>query len=156
MPDNYFHTGLIHLALPHARIIHVERHPLDTCLSCFTRLFSHPQEYTYDLYELGRFYREYSLLMDHWRTVLPAGAFYSISYQELVEDMGTHARRLIDYCGLNWDDACLTPHKTRRNIRTASLTQVRQPVYTSSVARWKKYERFLGPLIEGLGEALKN
>jgi len=151
MPDNYFHIGMIHLALPNARIIHVERNPLDTCLSCFTRLFSHPQEYTYDLYELGRVYREYSHLMDHWRAVLPEGSFYTIRYEELVEDTQTQARRLLDYCGLEWNDACLEPHKTKRNIRTASITQVREPVYRSSVTRWKKYERFLGALIEGLG-----
>ncbi|HEU5048604.1 MAG TPA: sulfotransferase [Rickettsiales bacterium] len=155
MPHNYFHMGAIHLALPNAKIIHVERHPLDTCLSCFIRLFSHPQEYTYNLYDLGRYYREYSQLMDHWRAVLPADSFYTIRYEELVADMETHARKLISYCGLSWDDACFEPHKTRRDIRTASVTQVRQPVYTSSVARWKKYERFLGPLIEGLGNVLK-
>lgn len=150
MPENYFHLGMIHLALPNARIIHIERNPLDTCLSCFTHLFSHPQEYTYDLYELGRFYREYSLLMDHWRTVLPKGSFCTIRYEELVDDVDTQARRMIDYCGLEWNDACLAPHKTKRNIRTASITQVRKPIYQSSVARWKKYEQFLGPLEAGL------
>jgi len=156
MPDNYFHIGMIHLAFPQAKIIHVERHPLDTCLSCFTHLFSHPQEYTYDLYELGRFYREYSHLMDHWSSVLPQGSFYTIRYEDLVEDTETQARRLIDYCGLEWNDACLEPHKIKRAVRTASVAQVRQPVYKSSVARWKKYERFLGPLIEGLGDALED
>jgi tetratricopeptide (TPR) repeat protein len=155
MPENYLFIGMIKLILPNAKIIHVSRHPLDTCLSCFTRLFSFHQEGTYDLYELGRLYREYKLLMDHWRAVLPPNSFMDIRYEDLVDDTETHARRLIEYCGLPWDEACLEFHKTKRNVRTASVTQVRQPIYKSSVARWAKYERYLGPLIEGLGEAME-
>ena len=155
MPINFLHIGLIHLILPNAKIVHVSRHPLDTCISCFTRLFAHNQDCTYDLKELGRFYKAYSDTIKHWRKVLPKGAFYDVRYEELVEDTETQSRRLIEYCGLPWSEACLEPHKHERSIKTASVTQVRQPVYKTSVARWKKYEKFLGPLIEGLGDALE-
>jgi tetratricopeptide (TPR) repeat protein len=154
MPINFLHIGLIHLILPQAKIVHVSRHPLDTCISCFTRLFAHNQDATYDLNELGRFYKAYNDMMKHWRQALPAGSFYDIRYEKLVEDTETEARRLVDYCGLDWNDNCLDFHKNERSIRTASVTQVRQPIYKSSLARWKKYEKFLGPLIAGLGDAL--
>lgn len=152
MPINFVHVGLIHLILPNAKIVHVNRNPLDTCISCFTRLFAHNQNQTYDLKELGRFYRGYHHLMKYWRTTLPKGAFYDVQYEALVDDTETEAKRLIDYCGLEWNESCLAFHKNKRNIRTASLTQVRQPIYKTSVARWKKYEKYVGPLIEGLGD----
>jgi tetratricopeptide (TPR) repeat protein len=153
MPINFVHVGLIHLILPHAKIVHVNRNPLDTCISCFTRLFAHNQNQTYDLRELGRFYKGYDELMKYWRAALPKGAFYDVQYEALVDDTEAEAKRLIDYCGLDWNESCLAFHENKRNIRTASLTQVRQPIYKTSVARWKKYEKFLGPLIEGLGDA---
>jgi tetratricopeptide (TPR) repeat protein len=152
MPANFFQIGLIHLILPNAKIIHVNRHPLDTCISCFTRLFAHNQDATYDLYELGRFYRGYHDIMNHWRRVLPKNSFYDIQYEKLVEDTETQAKALIKYCGLEWHESCLAFYENKRSIRTASVTQVRQPIYKSSLARWKKYEKFLGPLIEGLGD----
>jgi tetratricopeptide (TPR) repeat protein len=152
MPAQYLTLGLIPLLLPNARIIHVRRNPVDTCLSCFTRLFNRHQDATYDLTELGRHYRNYALLMDHWRALLPAGSFLEVQYEDIVADMETQARRLIDFCGLEWNDACLAFHKTKRNIRTASVTQVRQPIYSSSVERWRNYERFLGPLLTALGD----
>ena len=152
MPANFFAVGLIHLMLPNARIIHMNRNPLDTCLSCFSRLFNHGQHHTYHLTELGLYYRNYSKLMNHWREVLPEGAFLDLQYEELVSDNETQTRKLIDYCGLEWNDACLESHKQKRSIRTASVTQVRQPVYSSSVDRWKRYEKFLGPLIDALGD----
>lgn len=154
MPINFLHIGLIHLILPQAKIVHVSRHPLDTCISCFTRLFAHNQDCTYELKELGRFYRSYSDTIKHWRKVLPNNTFYDVRYEDLVADTATQSRKLIEYCGLDWNDACMEPHKHERSIKTASVTQVRQPVYKTSVARWKKYEKFLGPLIEGLGDAL--
>ena len=152
MPANYLALGVIPLLLPHARIVHVRRNPVDTCLSCFTRLFNKHQDATYDLHELGRHYANYARLMDHWRAVLPGGAFLEVVYEDIVADMEGQARRLIDWVGLPWHDACLSFHTTQRNIRTASVTQVRQPIYTSSVERWRHYEPFLGPLLAALGE----
>lgn len=153
MPANYFHIGLIHLAMPEAKIIHVNRNPLDTCISCFTRLFSHNQNSTYDLKELGSYYRNYKNMIDHWHEVLPKGSFYDICYEDLVADTETEAKKLIEYCDLEWDDACLEFHKNTRNIRTASVTQVRQPIYNTSIERWRKYEKYLAPLLEGLGDS---
>ena len=155
MPGNFQLLGLIHLILPNAKIIHVRRNPLDTCISGFTRLFRSNQNQSYDLYEQGRFYRDYAHLMQHWREVLPKGAFYEVQYEELVQDNENQVRQLVDYCGLPWDDACLQSHKTRRTVRTASITQVRQPIYTSSLERWRRYEKYLGPLKEGLGSVLE-
>ncbi|HTN93507.1 MAG TPA: sulfotransferase, partial [Gallionella sp.] len=152
MPANYFAVGLIHLMLPNAKIIHVNRNPVDTCLSCYTRLFNRKQEHTYDLAELGRYYVQYARLMQHWRNVLPAGAFLDVKYEDIVADQEAQARKLIAYCGLEWNEACLDFHNTKRSIRTASVTQVRQPIYTSSVERWRHYEEFLGPLLDALGD----
>jgi tetratricopeptide (TPR) repeat protein len=152
MPSNYFTVGLIHLMLPNAKIIHVHRNPVDTCLSCYTRLFNRKQEYTYDLAELGKYYVHYVRLMEHWRKVLPAGAFLDVRYEDIVTDQETLARKLIEYCGLEWNQACLEFHNTRRSIRTASVTQVRQPIYSTSMERWRHYEKFLGPLLEALGD----
>lgn len=155
MPVNYLGLGLIPLMLPQARIIHVRRDPVDTCVSCFTRLFNRDQQATYDLYELGRHYRNYARLMEHWRRVLPPGSFLDVDYEEIIENQEAQARRLIDWIGLEWNDACVEFHKTKRNIRTASVTQVRQPIYKTSVARWRHYEKFLGPLLDGLGDVLQ-
>ena len=152
MPANSLAVGLIHLMLPNAKIIHVNRNPVDTCLSCFATLFSRGQEHTYDLAELGRYYAGYARLMDHWRKVLPRGAFLDVQYEDIVADQEAQARRLIEYCGLEWNDACLDFHKNKRVVRTASVTQVRQPIYKSSVQRWRPYEKFLGPLLDALGD----
>ncbi len=152
MPANFNCVGLIHLMLPNATIIHIKRNPVDTCLSGFTRLFNKSQYHSYDLAEIGRYYRNYAILMAHWRKVLPAGAFYEVQYENMVADHENEVRALLKYCKLPWDDACLDFHKTKRNIRTASVTQVRQPIYTSSVERWRKYEAHLGPLLDALGD----
>ncbi|MES2741250.1 MAG: sulfotransferase [Pseudomonadota bacterium] len=151
MPANYLALGLIPLLLPQARIIHVRRNPIDTCVSCFTRLFNRHQDATYDLHELGRHYAQYARLMAHWRGVMPAHAFMEVQYEDIVADMAGQARRLIEWIGLEWDDACLDFHTNARPVRTSSLTQVRQPIYTSSVERWRHYEKFLSPLLDGLG-----
>jgi len=143
---------LIHLMLPNAKIIHVNRNPLDTCLSCFTQLFSSKHEHTYDLSELGQYYVDYARLMEHWRNVLLVGTFLDVQYEEIVADQETQARRMIDYCGLDWNDACINFHKRESSIRTASVTQVRQPIYKSSVERWRHYEKFLRPLMDALGD----
>jgi tetratricopeptide (TPR) repeat protein len=150
LPANFLHVGLVHLALPQARIIHVRRHPLDTCLSCFAKLFANELHFTYDLAELGRYYRAYADLMAHWRDVLPDGAMLEVDYEDVVADAQTQVRRLLAYCGLTWDDACLRYYETRRPVRTASAVQVRQPIFASSIGRWKAYEPMLAPLISEL------
>jgi tetratricopeptide (TPR) repeat protein len=151
MPANFSYVGLIHLALPNARIIHMRRDPVDTCLSCFSLLFAGDLPYCYDLGELGRYYRAYETLMEHWRQVLPAGVILDVRYEAVVADTERQARQILAHCGLEWDDACLAFYKTQRPIRTASMTQVRQPVYRTSVGRWKPYQHLLQPLIKELG-----
>ena len=150
MPGNFSAIGLIHLILPNAKIIHVRRNPLDTCLSCFTQLFTHGHEYSYELTELGLYYAGYRQLMEHWRSVLPKGSFLEVDYEEIIADQITQARRLIDYCELEWNDSCLDFHATNRPIQTASVMQVRQPIYNSSVERWRHYGPCLTPLIAAL------
>ncbi|MDB4322134.1 sulfotransferase [bacterium] len=152
MPANFNCVGLIHLMLPNAKIIHVKRNPIDTCLSGFSRLFNKTQNHSYDLSEIGRYYRNYYDLMAHWKEVLPEASYYEIQYEELVADTETQSKALIDYCGLDWNEACLDFHKTERSIRTASVTQVRQPIYTTSVERWRTYEDHLEPLFDALGD----
>jgi tetratricopeptide (TPR) repeat protein len=154
MPTNFLALGLIHLMLPNAKIIHVNRNPVDTCLSCFTQLFTFKNNFTYDLSELGMYYGSYACLMKHWRNVLPAGAFLDVNYEDIVSDQETQTRRIIEFCGLEWNEACLEPQENMRAIHTASVTQVRQPIYSSSVARWRKYEKFLGPLLDELCDLL--
>ena len=154
MPANFSFVGLIHLALPNARIIHMRRDPVDTCLSCFSLLFVGDLPYCYDLGELGRYYRAYETLMEHWRQVLPAGVMLDVRYEEVVADTERQARQLLAHCGLEWDDACLDFYKTQRPIRTASATQVRQPIYRTSVGRWRPYQHLLQPLIKELGVEL--
>jgi tetratricopeptide (TPR) repeat protein len=152
MPGNFYFVGLIHLALPNARIIHARRDPVDTCLSCFSILFvDDSNRYTYDLAELGRFYRAYDSLMAHWRTVLPPGVMIEVQYEEVVDELEKQARQIIAHCGLEWDDTCLAFHKTRRPVRTSSFAQVRQPIYNSSVGRWRAYRNHLRPLLDALG-----
>jgi tetratricopeptide (TPR) repeat protein len=151
MPSNYFFAGLIRLALPNAKIIHSVRDPVDTCISCFSKLFSGEQNHTYDLGELGRYYKRYQQLMAHWHRVLPAGSILDVRYEDVVADLETQARRIIAYCGLSWHHDCLSFHKTDRPVRTASATQVRQPIYNSAVGRWRAYEPHLGPLLDALG-----
>jgi tetratricopeptide (TPR) repeat protein len=152
LPDNFWFLGLIHVMLPKAKIIHVNRNPVDTCLSCFTKLSSRGLEQSYDLAELGRYYADYARLMDHWRDVLPAGAFLDVQYEDIVADQEAQARRMIDFCGLEWNDACINFHKHKRSVNTASVTQVRRPIYKSSVERWRPYEKYLGPLLDALGD----
>jgi tetratricopeptide (TPR) repeat protein len=150
MPSNYFFAGLIHLALPNAKIIHCVRDPIDTCVSCFSKLFSAEQDHTYDLAELGRYYARYQRLMSHWRRVLPAAAFLDVRYEDVVADLEGQARRLTDYCDLPWDERCLSFHNTGRPVRTASAAQVRKPIYTSAIGRWRAYGDALAPLLSAL------
>jgi len=150
MPLNFAYVGLIHLALPNARIIHMRRDPLDTCFSCFSKLFAADQPYSYDLGELGRFYRSYQSLMEHWRAILPPGVMLDIDYEEVTANLDMQARRIIRHCGLDWNDACLHYYQINRPVRTASAVQVRQPIYSSSIGRWRSYQHRLRPLMEGL------
>jgi hypothetical protein len=153
MPSNFYFAGLIHLALPNAVIIHTVRNPVDTCISCFSKLFRDEQNHTYDLGELGRFYLRYQRLMEHWRRVLPPGRILDVRYEDVVDDLEGQARRVLAHCGLPWDDRCLAFHETNRPVRTASAVQVRQPIYKSAVGRWRAYEEFLGPLLKELASA---
>jgi tetratricopeptide (TPR) repeat protein len=149
---NFRVVGLIHLALPMAKIIHARRDPLDTCLSCFEREFAKDhQSFTYDLAELGRYYRTYDSVMAHWRRALPEHAMLEVQYEELIADFEPQARRVIAYCGLDWDPRCLAFHRTERPVRTSSAVQVREPLYRSSIGRWHSVRHLLRPLLDGLG-----
>jgi tetratricopeptide (TPR) repeat protein len=155
LPANFMFIGFIKMILPRARIIHVKRNAMDTCLSCYFQRFRKESiPFTYELGQLGRHYRMYLDLMAHWQRVLPEGSFAEVQYEELVGALESEARRIIDFCGLSWDDRCLSFHQTERSVRTASVAQVRQPIYRSSVARWRRYEKFLAPLSEAIGEPL--
>jgi len=150
MPSNFEYVGLIDLVYPNATIIHTTRDPVDTCVSCFSQYFQRGQNYTYDLAELGRFYRRYRGLMDHWQRVLPPGRILNVRYEDVVEDLEGAARRIVARCGLEWDDACLSFHQGDRVVLTASASQVRKPIYRSSVGRWVAYKDFLQPLLDEL------
>jgi tetratricopeptide (TPR) repeat protein len=150
LPLNFAYVGLIHLALPEARIVHVRRDPLDTCLSCFSKEFVGHQPFAYDLAELGRYYGAYATLMAHWRRVLPDGVMLELRYEDVVADLEPQARRLVAHCGLAWDAACLAFHQAARPVRTASLVQVRQPLYRDALGRAERYRGLLGPLLAAL------
>jgi len=150
MTENFRFAGLIALALPQARMVHVQRDPLDACLSCFSTLFAETLPYTYDLSELGRYYRSYETSMDHWRATLPAGMMLDVRYEDVIADLEGQARRIVDHCDLEWDPSCLDFHRNERSVRTASFAQVRRPLYPTSVGRWRSYEAFLGPLVAAL------
>jgi tetratricopeptide (TPR) repeat protein len=150
MPSNFRFAGLIHLALPNARIIHTRRNPVDTCVSCFSTLFARGQPFAYELGELGRYYRAYERLMDHWRAVLPEGVMFEVRYEELVADFEGQARRIVAHCGLAWDEACLAFNKTQRPVKSASAPQVYQPLYIASVGRGSCYGDLLRPLLDAL------
>jgi tetratricopeptide (TPR) repeat protein len=148
MPGNFHYLGLIRLALPNAKVVHVVRDPMDSCLSCYTHLFNDTMEFAYDLGTLGRYYVRYMKLMAHWRAVLPPEFLLEVRYEELVADVEGQTRRMLDHVGLPWEDACLSFHENARPVRTASLAQVRRPIYKTSVAGWKRFERQLAPLLE--------
>ena len=150
---NYYFLGLIHKAFPNARIIHTMRNPVDCCLSCYTKLFKDDMPYTYDLRELGRYYRRYQALMEHWRQVLPEGVMLEVQYEEMVADFENKAKEIVAFCGLEWDEQCLRFYESRRPVKTASVAQVRKPIYKDSVERWRRYEKQLQPLLEELGMA---
>jgi len=151
MPSNFFYAGLIRLILPRARIIHCRRDPVDTCLSCYTKLFGGEQAFSYDMAELGRFHRDYQALMAHWRQVLPASHFLEVDYEAIVVDLEAETRRMLAFLGLPWNETCLRFHEAERPVRTASVNQVRQPLYRTSAGRWRAHAVQLGPLLTALG-----
>ena len=150
LPSNFRNAALIHLALPHARIMHCVRDALDTCFSCYTTQFNGRQDFSWDLVETGRYYRAYAALMEHWRAVLPPGVMLDVRYEELVADFELNARRMLAFCELPWDEAVLRFHETVRPIRTASYRQAREPIYATSVRAAEAYRGNLQPLIDAL------
>jgi tetratricopeptide (TPR) repeat protein len=148
---NYFFLGLINLLFPNAKVIHTRRDPVDTCLSGFTKLFKDDMPHSYDLGELGRYYGKYRELMEHWEKVLPEGFMTTVVYEDVVADTEKEAKRLIEFLGLPWDDKCVDFHKSDRPVKTASVAQVRKPIYKTSLQRWKKYGPGLQPLVDAIG-----
>jgi len=153
LPNNFSHIGLIQAILPNATVIDARRHPMDACFSTFKQHFASGQTFSYDLEDLGRYYRSYLSLMDHWDTVLP-GKVLHVQYEDMVREPELQIRRLLKHCGLDFEPACLSFHTTRRSVRTASAEQVRQPIYASGVGYWRHFERELEPLRRALGDAL--
>ncbi len=151
MPGNTSNLGLIALLLPRAKIIHCMRNPMDSCFSCYSRNFGSVISYTRKLEDLGQHYSDYRRLMDHWHKVLPIEIF-DLRYEDMVADHEGMSRKLLDFCGLEWNDACLEFQKTERRVKTASTMQVRQPIYSTSVAKWRQYEAQLQPLFSALGK----
>ena len=154
LPNNWAHAGLIHLILPRATIIDARRHPLSCCFSGFKQHFARGQHFTYSLPELGRYYRDYVELMAHFDAVLP-GRVHRVIYERMVADTEGEVRRLLDHCGLPFDEACLEFHRNERAVRTASSEQVRQPIYQDALGQWRHFEAWLGPLEEALGPVLE-
>jgi tetratricopeptide (TPR) repeat protein len=147
MPTNFAHLGLIHAALPNARIIHMQRNPLDTCLSIYFQHFETTVSYANDLQDLAHYYGEYRRVMQHWRSTIPGNSILDVPYEGLVEDHEAWSRKMLEFVGLPWDARCLDFHRTARTVITASKWQVRQKVQNTSVGRWRNYERFIGPLL---------
>jgi len=150
MPNNFRHIGLINLILPNAKIIDARRHPMAGCFSGFKQLFASGQEFSYGLDEIGTYYKDYVDLMDHWDAVLP-GKILRVQYEDVVADTEGQLRRILEYLGLPFQQACLEFHKTKRSVRTASSEQVRQPIFKSGLEQWRNYEPWLGPLKTALG-----
>ncbi len=150
MPNNFFHVGLIRLILPNAKVIDARRHPMACCFSGYKQLFGEGQEFSYGLREVGNYYRQYVRLMDHWDHVLP-GFVLRVEHEEVVEDLEGQVRRILAFCDLPFEQACVDYHRTERSIRTPSSEQVRQPIYRSGLEQWRHYERWLEPMQEALG-----
>ena len=153
MPNNFRHIGLIKLILPNAKIIDARRNPLDCCFSGFKQLFAEGQEFSYSLADIGQYYRDYVMLMDHWDKVLP-GFVLRVNNEDVIADLEREVRRLLEFCVLPFEQACLDFHKTQRNVRTPSSEQVRRPVNSSGVGQWRKYSSYLEPLKQSLGAEL--
>jgi hypothetical protein len=153
LPHNFMWIGLIHLVFPRARIIHRRRHPVDTCLSIYSTQFFRRMSFANDRDDLVWVYRQYDRLMAHWREVLPPDRFIAVEYEELVADREGATRRLIAFCGLDWNESCLRPESNKRVVTTARVWQVCQPVYRGPVERWRNYEPWRGALRELMAQA---
>jgi hypothetical protein len=153
MPNNFRHLGLIRMILPNAKIIDARRDAMDCCFSGYKQLFAEGQEFTYSLEDVGTYYRDYVTLMEHWEKVIP-GWILRVQHEDVVDDLEGQVRRLLDFCGLPFEESCVEFHRTERAIRTASSEQVRQPIYRSSLAQWRHYEAHLEPLKRALGSAV--
>lgn len=153
LPNNFLYVGLILLAIPNAKIINTVRHPMDNCFGCFKQLWAEGQYFTYDLDDLGRYYRDYIRLMKHWQLVFP-GKIHSVNYEQVVDNLEQTVAELLGYCGLPMEEQCLRFHETERAVNTASSEQVRQPIYKSAVAYWQHFEKDLQPLRDALGDLL--
>ena len=153
MPNNFRHIGLIKLMLPNAKIIDARRHPMGCCFSGYKQLFAEGQAFSYDLGDAGQYYRDYQSLMDTWQSVFP-GQILHVQYEDVVNDFEAQVRRILDYCGLPFEEACLSFYKTERAVRTPSSEQVRQPIYRGGIDQWKNFEAHLGPLKKSLGSVL--
>lgn len=154
LPNNFSHVGFLSLVLPNAKVINAKRHPLDSCLGSFKQLFARGQPFTYEQFELAEFYLEYQRLMDHWHEVLP-GKVLDVQYEDVVDDLETQVRRILEHCELPWNDACLRFYENERAVKTASSEQVRKPIYATSKHLWRRYEQHLGPMIEVLEPLLR-
>jgi hypothetical protein len=154
LPNNWEHTGLIHLMLPNAKIVDVRRDAMGCCFSCYKQHFASGQEFAYDLRDIGRYYRDYVEMMAHFDAVLP-GRVHRVDYRALVENTETEVRRLLEYCALPFEDSCLHFYENRRVVRTPSSEQVRTPIYRDALDQWRHYEPWLGPLRETLGDLRK-
>jgi hypothetical protein len=152
MPNNFRHIGLLHLMLPNAKIIDARREPLACCFSNLKQLFATGQEFTYSIEDIARYYRSYLDVMQHWDEVLP-GRVLRIQHEDVVDDLESNVRRILDFCGLPFEASCLEFYKTARSVRTASSEQVRRPIFRDGLDQWTKYEPWLGPLKEALGDA---
>jgi tetratricopeptide (TPR) repeat protein len=153
MPNNFRHVGLIHLMLPNAKIIDARRDPMSCCFSNLKQLFAQGQEFTYGVEDIARYYRTYLELMEHWDVALP-GRVLRVQHEDVVDDLEGSVRRLLDYCGLPFEQGCVDFHKTRRSVRTPSSEQVRQPIFRDGLDQWRDFEPWLGPLRDALGDAL--
>ncbi len=154
MPNNFRHIGLIHLILPNSKIIDARRHPMGGCFSGFKQLFAHGQTFTYGLEDIGKYYRDYFKVMDHWDAVLP-GRVHRVQYEEMVADTEAQIRALLDYCELDFEEQCLRFYETDRAIRTPSAEQVRKPIYKEGLEQWRNFEAHLDPLKEALGPEVR-
>jgi hypothetical protein len=148
---NYYFVGLLYMLFPNAKFINTRRTPVDTCWSAFTKLFKDDMPHSYDFGELGRYHLKYEELMAHWQAVLPPGTIKTVVYEEVVDNVEACARELVEFVDLPWDPACLAFHRSDRPVKTASVVQVRKPVYRTSLERWRRYGTEIQPLVDALG-----